>query len=217
MTKLNTAGAVYLGMHKADKVCLGANVVWPLSFPATPILDNFNRANENPIDPTHWLSGWNGDHIPAGQAFKIVSNKIVTNGVGNQTSALWKTPYAGDSEVYVDLSTLGPGEYNSISAAVDDAAGNQYQFQIAQGSGWFLTCYAPGYHSLFNGTDQFQNGDSAGMRVSNGVISVWRKPAGGSWYQLASVNDSSLTGGSIGIESDSRGQSIFDNFGGGAI
>lgn len=226
MTELNTANAVYAGTHKADKVYLGSHLIWPsvppsLPFPSTPILDNFNRANENPLNSTNWFSGFDGD-----SPLKLVSNHVTVPGTsGLWGSAAWKTVNPGNSEAYVDLVQESTGSgYGMLWVALQtlsttaDVIG--YQLEMDNGAGWWLYRWDDegNQETLIDAYSQqgFRNGDSAGLRVKDGTISVWRKPAGGAWGMLDSIADSTYTGGYIGLELTWNAQ-IWDNFGGGAI
>src|ERR1051325_5982424 len=58
---------------------------------ATPILDSFNRANENPLS-----GGGNWGALSSGGA-QLVNNAVASSGTGTSTSG-WKTSYTGNVE-----------------------------------------------------------------------------------------------------------------------
>jgi hypothetical protein len=81
--------------------------------PAEPLpsLDDFNRANENPLsDGGHWSNGVAGS---GETGLQVVSNQLACTQTSTCT-AWWKSPtYGPDSEVWATVSTL-PGTNNQI-------------------------------------------------------------------------------------------------------
>ena len=225
MTSLRTASAVYLGTHKADKVYVGAHQIlpWSAPFPSTPILDNFNRPNENPLNPTKWFSAFDFDDTPPSEAFEIVSNQIVGNDITEWTSGAWKTPAPGPVEMYVDVVAWNATTRGTLwilqgpLVHEGNTTGYQFVFHPAGGGNWQIRRIDNGAGStLLSGADVFANGDSVGFRAFNGIVSAWRKPAGGAWAKVGQIADTAYTGGYIGLET-SEGGSVWDNFGGGAM
>ena len=77
-----------------------------MAFPTTPVLDDFNRANENPLDNGTWT-------IPSGaQIMRIISNAAVPTAVAGASVAYWSVGAFGPaSEVYSTVTVL-PGSTN---------------------------------------------------------------------------------------------------------
>lgn len=72
-----------------------------LTFPNTPVIDNFNRPNEGPPPSPNWTN--DGDY--AGQ-WKVSSNTCVPDGtVGGSENEWNSTIFGPDCEVYLTLAT----------------------------------------------------------------------------------------------------------------
>jgi len=83
--------------------------------PTTGILDNFNRANENPLQAA---AGW-------GEDFSNTSElRVVSNQCANQAGSLfvgdnrWATGVNADCEAYATLAVLGTGLDEGVGIAV---------------------------------------------------------------------------------------------------
>lgn len=241
MTKLNTADAVYFGTHKADKVYLGSNLVWqpPLPFPSTPILDTFNRADENPLNPAHWSTPINWDS----NGWKIV-NKQGRPAVTGWSSTSWLQAYPTPFEAYITVASwqaLKAGIYlwavddstfaNALTnsdwypggylVAFDAANSNWFAYPVDIDDGWSSDDIIA--RSVNHMWTDVQDGDTVGMRIDiHGVISVWQKHAGGSFVMLGSGVDTKWQGPfHPAIEgnntSGAAGPVLCTNFGGGSI
>jgi len=76
------------------------------TFPTTGILDNFNRANENPLDVTLWPT----QPIYAGDGkLQIQGNEMLKSGASSWGGGAWHQTFAANQEVYITISTLGTG------------------------------------------------------------------------------------------------------------
>ena len=72
-----------------------------LAFPATGILDNFNRANEGPPPSASWTT--DNDSLPNG--LQVISNQCgspAAQGMG----AIWNTSFADNQDAYCTLKVL---------------------------------------------------------------------------------------------------------------
>lgn len=204
MTNLKTANAVYLGSHRADSVRLGPNLVWsrPLPpFPAAPILDNFNRANELPLSASNWTTAFAGDPY----ALQVIGNQVASSGAGFGSQA-WKTAYQIPFDTYftwvssdTDFAHFWVLDDSSLShdlLNVGDPVG--YQLSLTKSSSptkfelWRVDV-DDNWTQLVNDrppVPPFAVGDSYGLRIKQGgVIEVWRKPAAGVWSLYKSVID----------------------------
>lgn len=196
-----------------------------MAFPTTSVLDNFNRADENPI-----TTNWTAPIELGATAQMLYVNRI--GGWGSGQAYYDIAEFGPDCEAYVQLETVPPDGYNLRLWTNINGEGTAS-----------VTCYRCSIYSL-SGTwyygirrinagitthlevDQpvghvFVNGDWYGMEVIDNIISLYYKTAAGSWTKFAEYDDSSsgskiTTAGWIGITLD-HGLAYGDNFGGGTI
>lgn len=87
-----------------------------MSFPGTPILDTFDRANEGPPPSASWTTvgatGW-----------KVSANRVTANGAG--ASTVWNTTYGSDVEFY---ATFVSGNGWAFFIRYNSGTGNGYYF-----------------------------------------------------------------------------------------
>jgi hypothetical protein len=91
-------------------------VVRPPVFPTEPILDNFNRADENPLDNGDWRTDFIASicNTPPGANapgfLQIISNKVQVDNLGHVDDtggSWWSHPMAcNEQEAYVTISTM---------------------------------------------------------------------------------------------------------------
>jgi len=212
-----------------------------MAFPTTSVLDDFNRANENPLSSAgSWGTSIFDNFGGAGDSFKLVSNAIqddsAADGAGSG-QAFWDgATYGPAVEVYVTFTTIwgnassdfwfwlqGSGEDNASNANLDG-----YIAYAAYSAGsWVYTL-----SRVDNGVSTeiraaqtgptLANGDKLGMECSaSGVFTWYHKPAAGSWGAasgLSTTTDTTYTSGHIGL---SKGYadttSVLDDFGGGNV
>jgi hypothetical protein len=181
------------------------------NFPATGVLDTFDRSNGG------IGSGWSGNT----SGYSIVSNRL---DVGTSEDIYWNgTSYGADQEAFVTLTTIDPNAWE-IGLTL------KAQSNSGLGAGLMDVLYIPSsqqvqvwtFH-LPNGWVQrgtgipvtFVNGDQFGVRAkANGQVEVYRNGS------LMGVRDASgwpYSGGSgyIGLFNINAGNAILDNFGGG--
>lgn len=213
------------------------------AFPTTPVLDDFNRANENPLASagTPWgvriaagCSGTEGGNPRC--TFKLESNAIkddsANDGEGPGSAYRDDQNYGPGSEAYITLTTLwsaaGSDLWLWLDGNAEETAGmDGYVFYTYyNGGSWY-------YYTVRRdnnvGTDllagdlgpTLASGDAVGAEHNGGTLTWYRKPSGGSWAAMsdvATVSDSTYTSGHIGL---SKGfadtTSVLDDFGGGTI
>lgn len=191
------------------------------TFQTTPIRENFNRANADP------MTGWTS--IGADN-FKVLSNacqisSLVPDGFAG---AYFGTTYSpGPFEAYYTLSTKPPdGNYTLIAIILGTASsGNGYAITlnpVAGASNDELHIYRL---DAFIGTEigslitqEFSNGDGLGIGITSaGVVSAQRKSSG-TWTSLGTATDTTYTSpnATFYIEGDST-TTVLDDIGGGSV
>lgn len=184
---------------------------WLLSFPSTPILDDFNRANEGP-PPS---ASWTGPATGFGNNLQVVSNAVAA--VGAAGSGYWNPSTLGpDSEVYATYAALGTftvlGRVSSPGATF-----NGYGFQ-APGASVRMFRFDSGVGTqLGESIGQARSvGDILGLELVGSTLAGYVRTSG-VWSAPITQTDSTYT--SAGYLALSLGGTTgsYDDFGGGTI
>ena len=200
-----------------------------MSFPTTPILDDFNRGDTGPKIPSSCWAQTAFD--TANDGLKVSSNVAITNTLAVNNDSYWRlTNYGPDCEAYCDLvakNTVAgsyfffglrlnvPATIGSRSGYVilfGNPADNQAQVYRLDGAS------TPAVGSPITVT--ITAGDSYGVSMVGSTITVWRKPAGGSWTSQGTATDTTYKGAgfiSLGALDNTAHSYKLDNFGGGTV
>jgi peptidoglycan/xylan/chitin deacetylase (PgdA/CDA1 family) len=179
----------------------------------TPILDSFNRANENPLS-----GGGNWSALSSGGAQLL--NNAVASSAGTTTSG-WKGSYSGDIEARatVLISTDNAGLMaNATLNGSGQLSGYLWQWQGANSPATFALYREDA--NVFTTLATFAGfsldpGDQLALRVIGDSVQGWVYHLG-SWQQVASATDTTYRTGKIGVRP--RGTTpIIDDFGGGPV
>lgn len=181
---------------------------------STPILDNFNRANENPL-----TGGGNWSSLSGGGA-QLLNNAVASSGTGTSTSG-WKTSYTGDVEARASvlISTNNAGVMTDASLnGAGQLSGYLWQWQGGDSPATFALYRedANVFTTLatFNGF-LLDPGDQLALQVIGSSVQGWVYHLG-SWQQVASATDTTYRTGKIALRV--RGTTpIADDFGGGPV
>lgn len=192
-------------------------VYYTLLFPATSVLDDFNRANTTNDLGANW-TGPLQDGLPVGS---ILSNQLV----GGDTAAYWSAAtFGANQEVYATIAAL-PVDYFQLWARVSNPGSipNGYTVNIystgVMDAKWF-SGGSSDYVSLSSAVHTYVPGDAVGLEVNGSTVTIYYKPAAGAWTVNATGTDSNVTsGGWIGyhIGGFETTTTKLDNFGGGTI
>jgi len=180
-----------------------------LEFPTTPVLDNFNGADLNPINNT----GIWGDHLPGDNNIRRIVNQCgSSSGFG---SGLTNASYDRPVEVYLTISDLADSQINLYWLTDSDALTGYFLNVV----GGFLQLY-----KLVNGFSQalgsaiaqaISAGDSLGIaHDSSGTIHIFYKVGAGAWAEIGTRSDSTYSSGILGVSVASTSVRV-DDFGGG--
>lgn len=185
-----------------------------MALPATPMLDDFSRPDESPLS---WGGKWaNADTSLVG-SIDLVSQRAVG---GEDIGFRYWTPLPNlvDSEVYVELRTVGGSTYTLIRAGGVGGAGALDGYVLSINSSTLTLSRLDNAVFAANlGSRAFvrQAGDVVVLRAVGPTITVYVVRAG-SVIQALSGSDKTYTSGFIGIGSESS-STAFVNFGGGSL
>lgn len=194
-----------------------------MAFPTTPLLDTFNRANENPVSGGgNWLSP-----LKNGQNFlQLVSNTVTTQAIEQRCSSYWSASFTADQEVYCDIP-----DFESLlslhirQSSPDTISRDGYSIELSGLTG-------PGNIAFFRSDSasdtsigstisaSFTVGDGIGLSIVGSTLSVYQRAgASGTWLLLGTATDSTHASGNfIGVEGFSFSLNpLLDNFGGGIV
>ncbi len=165
-------------------------------FASQPILDNFNRANENPLsDSGQWTK------VPVfggGGNLQLISNQVTgTVVLGNNAMSFSGAGTFGDLDVWATLGHVPAGTYAGVIArqnvtSVIGTGQNCYQLLSVPSSNEILLQFVNlGGGVTFVGSWPITtgDGDAIGLRCVGNVLTAYYRPAGGAWQLLGSVTD----------------------------
>lgn len=201
-----------------------------MAFPTTGILDNFNRANEQPVG-----GGWNVNSI-AGPGviptLRVVSNQLANDAGGGTSGQYWDTQFGPDIETFATIGVKPPADNSNI--AVLYARGQN--LGTTSLDGYVLYVFNNGTTERFlriyredDGNDtllvtaqmtdgDYEVGDKVGIRVVGSTITAWENIAGAGWVQQATATDSTYAGlGYCGFVWLDGTTGRMDDFGGGTV
>jgi len=187
-----------------------------VAFPNTGVLDSFNAGAFQNLSAR---AGWSGTVLAAHDwitdSTPTLANANLTPG-GNMWGSQWT-----DAECWCTFTTLGSGVSFDICARVQAfsqfgstyycvrATTSTFRLVLMNGGGaTTLATYGPGITGAA--------GDAIGVEVLGSTINGYYKPSGGSWSQLITATDSTITGlGNLALTHVSSNTVAIDEFGGG--
>lgn len=193
-----------------------------MAFPTTPVLDSFNRADENPLGNGTWTAPALGD---SGSP-QVLSNQCAPDGaVANYNAAVWSSAFGADQEAYFTLAVKGTGTTfvylasRMTSETLLTWAGYTLQIPTGTNSVWTLNKVVAGWSTIIGttATQLVSAGDSVGCSIVGTTFTMQYKAAAGSWTALNTVTNTAISGsGKIGFEWDGLDAARrLDDFGGG--
>ena len=191
-----------------------------LVFPLTPILDNFNRANEGPPPSSNWTT-------IAGQ-MTVVSNAAKGALSGNTHNRIYWNPtvFGADEEVYATIASKGgtSGDAVNLYLRLDPSVLNGYYVQYLENTAGTDSIVLKRMTAGSNTTIQTYSqevgaGASIGLSAVGSTLKTYYKAAAGSWTELGSeTNTLYSAGGAVGSDiAYTTTSPTFDNFGGGDL
>lgn len=209
-------------------------IVWDPEFPAEPVLDDFNRANEDPLSQA---GRWNpddsaGPSAPTPSLLRVDGNVARGSGSGGGGSWWWDELQAGetDGETYVTIATKGGAHvtFNGSGAAENSTADGLAAMWELEGGPTAIRArdlVRMGSAGNAGGVDQTRllawvdcaDGVKFGIQVREPAEHLWIDVGGGwEWVAAASPRPGFAPGGRLGLGA-SDGTVRLDDFGGGPV
>lgn len=190
-----------------------------MAFPTTGVLDDFNRANQDPI-----AGGWSAGGInTATNGLEVVSNQLAGDASGN---AYWDTSVGPDCEAFLTLPTIpGLTSYVALFARLREvgaATFDGYAVVVIGGLDWTWSIrrYDNGAGTVLGTnitTPNLAAGDAVGLEIIGDAVRALHRPSAGSWTEVGSRTDATHgAAGFLGVETGDiamRG----DDLGGGTV
>ena len=160
------------------------------------VLDNFNRANENPLSSVNWGNGILGN---SERNLKVVSNQCASDRTST-ASAWWKTQLGAASEAYATVATL-PGNGNAVRLyarlqSPGSSAADGYVLVYNQLSGtdqvllYRMTNGA--LTQIASASREVAAGNTLLLRANGTALESWIR-VGSTWTRLSRVTDATYT------------------------
>lgn len=182
-----------------------------------PVLDNFNRAAENPLSDG---GQWNTTAGPGtGRMQTNGSQALATTPNVAISSSFWTTPFTPPLEIFADIPVLPSVSTDFVSLPLVVAIGttpNGYYFRFRAGD-FLIQRVTNGSQSrsVASGTMTLNAGDTiAGTYDEIGTLTAWQK-TGGVWSALGSGIDTTYLGALYPGLRTNDATAAFDNFGAG--
>lgn len=192
-----------------------ANLLVP---PASPVLDDFNRANENPVSQA---GAWNGKPVSTDLAMQVLTNELASSDTVNFNFAgqIYNLTLADCEVVATITGTASQLHYLYLRTADEGGAAvlDGYCIEVSGGAWRILRETNTTQTPLGAGFSKtVSTGDMTAIRAVGQIIQAWHRTAAGVWTLLAVRTDSTYASGRIGVRTN--GPNIrFDNFSGGSI
>lgn len=180
----------------------------------TPILDTFTAANSTTLS-ANWTANVFAN---AFSSWQIVSNQAEPATSGFSSNWWNATSFGAQQEAFVTVAAIGTatGVFSLFVRLTPGASGQAYWLSFDSAhvyiektlTGTTTTVLDTIAHTLVNG-------EIIGISASGTTITAWSNTSG-TWNNIGSVTDSSITGGGfIGIEDNNNTTIFLTNFGGG--
>ena len=194
-----------------------------MPFPTTGILDNFNRANENPVSQGgNWTSPQNAGDTTEG----VVTNVLVRGDSAASTASAYRSNAStgDDCEVFATVAIKGNNdEYSCIRLRVQTGTlGNYYQARLRPQAGTDLVHIDSAASNTWTQlgaavSQEFAVGDAWGLEAIGTTLTFYFQASGGSWSSLFNRTDSTYATGGYLADYVEFGTWGHDDFGGGTV
>jgi hypothetical protein len=194
-----------------------------LSFPTTGILDDFTRADENPLSDS---GNWTNPLLSGDGVLKLSSDTVIPADDTGDSSAYWATGFSVPVECYFTVASFPDG--NSGNPALwacvsgeDTGSLSGYHFETNNANEVWVERWDSGtLAETFLDITGLSLGDGDGFGLSVGAlgaIEIWHAPGGTGWVSLGTHTDATYTSGKLGLgySSPDTGSAPFTSFGGG--
>jgi hypothetical protein len=189
--------------------------------PNPPLLDNFNRANENPVSQS---GNWASVGINGGPGARLSSNSLRSFPSPNGGYSYRVSPYPGGNVQAAVKVTTRPSTNHHLSVliCIQDAGtagwdGYELRGKVLSGTdSWEIRRVTNGTATVMatKSLEIATNGTMLLRRLGN-TLEFWWKPSSGSWALQQSTTDTTYMWGMIGVGGYSSG--VLDDFSGGSL
>jgi len=222
--KVVVTGSNSSGSAQASSVATA--VVTSAPGPLTPVLDNFNRADNSGPPGSNWT------HMPglsSGAANDLfITSDQITGDPGTDADYYNVQPFGANSEVYVTVATKPTTDLDSVALSLryqnpSLATSSGYQAMFIYESGGLdqyrivLRSSGESGSVLASATGPELNpGDKLLFRAVGTTLELWRG-SGGTWTRILSTTNATIqTAGYLGLVAH-NGAVRLDDFGGGTL
>jgi hypothetical protein len=199
----------FLKNHPADLPnTVSAKVA--MSFPTTPVLDTFDRANNATLG-----ANWTGDPVALGFPDYAIAGNLASAATSTWCSSAWKDTFGPNLEAYVTLSAVGAPIYGELMYGVSAkiAAFNGYSLRY-DATHVYIGKYTAGVWSqLAIASVTLVNGDTWGVSRINGVHTMYVNGAA----VLQTTDTTYPAAGYVVMVTDNGVGMTLNNFGGGTL
>lgn len=209
-------------------ILLMVGTVCAQTFPSTGIIDNFDRANEDPV-----TGNWSNNLFGTGFGCQISSN-LLTKATGNPGNGCWynAATYGAAQEVYATMPNA-TGHVSTSALRLVACLQNSVGTSTTQGYGLrvkkedaandiiqIVSFNGESFSNIGNQISQeVDNGDQVGIRiVGDNTIELYFNDAGAGWSLIDSITDSTYTCANTYLGAYIRSNTFeFDDLGGGTV
>lgn len=192
-----------------------------MAFPTLGLIDQFNRADENPLGN----STWSGPIFTGESQLRIVSNEVLPNSGSGDGNSYLSSTHGPDIEAYCTLTSTFATGYRVIFYFRSTVGASVNGYRIAfRNVGGDQFVYIDRMDASVNTnlttidiTDTVASGDKFGAEMIGSTINAYWKAGAGSWTNIGSAVDSTYSAaGKTGLSLVTAGVKI-DDFGGGTL
>jgi len=188
----------------------------------TPLLDNFNRADNPDIDGTY-----NWKKLEGNAATQIINQHLEEgNSPPASGTVYWKTPVGVNCEAWCRINARASTDEVIVNVRINsiNVSGNSNSYELSfngNGDMHIGRRDAGVYTQLGNQTVDWQPGDYFALTAINNQISAWRNRNCNGWEKMfTEVDNTYITNGYISMSfftNAGNGDLQWDDFGGGTI
>ena len=191
------------------------------AFPVSSVVDNFNRANENPLSQS---AAWTTGVISGQSALTVATNQCVGSSAGSNSAYRSTIMSGADEEAFVTIATHGSNNDFAVFARLANpgsaGAVDGYKCQLALGGTQQIRLQrldndVPTQIAAVNQT--ITGGDGAGIECVGSNIAGYFNDNGAGWAAVTSVADATYgAAGYLGLQQNNT-MNVGDDFGGGIL
>lgn len=176
------------------------------------LLDDFNRANENPLANGNWTSIV--EQTDSG-GLQLTSNVVAKTGSGTTWSeSYWGTTFGPDTEVTAKINTIGSTDAFALwlrvtNPGLSTMSGYLADFSFDTTAMTIYKCVSGAFTSIGTITiSTYSAGDIIGFSAIGTTLTVTRNGTA-----IKTITDSAITGaGKVGLGINNKGSGTLDDF-----